>query len=158
MSDLDDAIEQHMAHIVFEEQHPFSPNEISKDIALDQIVTHNLTIKVIGHHTDTVSVAISCSFRPTLIDLKYMIQLFGALTGIEVYFASILENAKNGYSSTVVDVDVPSYRQWMAKMWHFGVDTIDEYVKKEFEVTFEEGMSDLYRIYSKRMKGGKKKS
>ena len=96
-----------MAHIVFEEQHPFSPNEISKDIALDQIVTHNLTIKVIVHHTDTVSVAISCSFRPTLIDLKYMIQLFGALTGIEVYFASILENAKNGYSSTVVDVDVP---------------------------------------------------
>ena len=76
MSDLDDAIEQHMAHIVFEEQHPFSPNEISKDIALDQIVTHNLTIKVIVHRTDTVSVAISCSFRPTLIDLKYMIQLF----------------------------------------------------------------------------------
>ena len=86
-----------------------------------------------------------------------MIQLFGALTGIEVYFASILENAKNGYSSTVVDVDVPFYPQWMAKMWHFGVDTIDEDVKKEFEVTFEEGMSDLYRIYSKRMKGGKKK-
>ena len=40
-------------------------------------------------------------------------------------------------------------------MWHFGVDTIDEYVKKEFEVTFEEGMFDLYRIYSKRMKDGK---
>ena len=39
-------------------------------------------------------------FTPTLIDLKYMLQVFGALTGIEVYLASILENAKNGYSST----------------------------------------------------------
>ena len=42
-------------------------------------------------------------------------------------------------------------------MWHFGVDTIDEYANKGFEVTFEEGMSDLYRIYTKRTKGGKSK-
>ena len=40
-------------------------------------------------------------------------------------------------------------------MWHFGVDTIDEYTGKEFEVTFEEGMSDLYRIHTKQMKDGK---
>jgi hypothetical protein len=39
-------------------------------------------------------------------------------------------------------------------MWHFGVDTIDEYGKEEFHVTFEERMSDLYRIYTKRMKDG----
>ena len=42
-------------------------------------------------------------------------------------------------------------------MWHFGVDTIDEYTDKEFEVTFEEGMSDLYRIYTKRTKNSKNK-
>jgi hypothetical protein len=40
-------------------------------------------------------------------------------------------------------------------MWHFGIDTIDEYTGKEFEVTFEEGISDLYRIYTKRLKDGK---
>jgi hypothetical protein len=34
------------------------------------------------------------------------------------------------------------------------VDTIDEYGKEEFHVTFEERMSDLYRIYTKRMKDG----
>ena len=37
-------------------------------------------------------------------------------------------------------------------MWHFGVDTIQEYTRKEFEVTFGEGISDLYRVYTKRMK------
>ena len=36
-------------------------------------------------------------------------------------------------------------------MWHFGVDSIDEYSGKEFHVTFEEGMTDLVRIYTKRI-------
>ncbi len=40
-------------------------------------------------------------------------------------------------------------------MWHFGIDTRTTYGKKEFEVTFEQGMLDLYRIYTKRMKDGK---
>jgi hypothetical protein len=40
-------------------------------------------------------------------------------------------------------------------MWHFGVDTRTSYDKEEFQVTFEEGMLDLYRIYTKRMKDGK---
>ena len=42
-------------------------------------------------------------------------------------------------------------------MWHFGVDSVDEYSGKEFHVTFEEGMSDLIRIYTKRMDGNKQK-
>ena len=29
-------------------------------------------------------------------------------------------------------------------MWHFGVDSIDEYTGKEFHVTFEEGMFKIY--------------
>jgi hypothetical protein len=40
-------------------------------------------------------------------------------------------------------------------MWHFGVDTIQEYTRKEFEVTFDDGISDLYRVYTKRMKDGR---
>ena len=42
-------------------------------------------------------------------------------------------------------------------MWHFGVDTLTEYTGRQFEVTFEEGVSDLYRIYTKRMKDGRNK-
>jgi hypothetical protein len=37
-------------------------------------------------------------------------------------------------------VTIPCYRQWIVKMWHFGVDSIDEYTGKEFHVTFEEGV------------------
>jgi hypothetical protein len=42
-------------------------------------------------------------------------------------------------------------------MWHFGVDSIDEYIGKEFHITFEEGMSGLIRIYTKRMENNKQK-
>ena len=40
-------------------------------------------------------------------------------------------------------------------MWHFGVDAIQEYTREEFEVTFGNGISDLYRVYTKRMKDGR---
>jgi hypothetical protein len=38
-------------------------------------------------------------------------------------------------------------------MWHFGVDTLDEYDSQEFNVTIQEGLSDLFRIYTKRIRG-----
>jgi hypothetical protein len=42
--------------------------------------------------------------------------------------------------------------KWVVTMWHFGVDTILENAGKEFEVTFGDGISDLYTVYTKRMK------
>jgi hypothetical protein len=39
----------------------------------------------------------------------------------------------------------------------FGVDELDEYSKQEFHVTIEEGLGDVFRIYTKRMKDGKLK-
>jgi len=52
-------------------------------------------------------------------------------------------------------VTVPRYTKWIVTMWHFGVDTFTEYTGKEFEVTFGNGISDLYRIYTKRMMDGR---
>jgi hypothetical protein len=101
------------------------------------------------HHTDTVSVAISCSFRPIAVDGEDLFQLFEALTRTETYLANTMDQ------SSIDGSRIPAYRSWTTRMWHFGYDTIDEYTGKEFEVTFEEGMSDLYRIYTKRMKDGK---
>jgi hypothetical protein len=49
-------------------------------------------------------------------------------------------------------ISVPRFTTWIVKMWHFGIDSLDEYDKEEFHVTFEEGISDLFRIYTKRMK------
>jgi hypothetical protein len=55
-------------------------------------------------------------------------------------------------------VVVPRYTTWIVKMWHFGFDLLDRYDKDEFHITFEEGISDLYRIYTRRMKDGKIKA
>ena len=42
--------------------HPeLEPNAKSKDISLEALETHNLTIKTTIHHTDTVSVIVGCS-------------------------------------------------------------------------------------------------
>ena len=49
----------------------------------------------------------------------------------------------------------PSYMKWIVTMWSFGVDTPGEHTGKEFEVTFGEGVSALYMIYTKGMKDGK---
>jgi hypothetical protein len=95
------------------------------------------------HQTGTVSVAIACSFRPIAIDIPDLLQLCEVLTRTEIRVAN------DSHSITI-----PRYTKWIVKMWHFGVDTIDEYGKEEFHVTFEERMSDLYRIYTKRMKDG----
>jgi hypothetical protein len=42
-------------------------------------------------------------------------------------------------------------------MWHFGIDGIDTYDGEAFRVTFEEGISDIYTIYTKRMKDGRQR-
>jgi hypothetical protein len=129
-------------------------NPDNKDIMLPSSIFFDyIDILVTIHHTDTVSVAVSCSFRPIVINLPDFLQLYEALARTEMYLA--YEREKSRCTSNIADV--PSFRTWTVKMWHFGVDTIDEYTGDEFNITFEEGMSDLYRIYVKRMKDGKKR-
>lgn len=100
----------------------------------------------------TQSQNVNCSNKATTLVYISLIT-FEALTRTEIYLANIIENRKSRDDSTVVAI--PSDRQWIINMWHFGVDTLDEYTGKEFHVTFEEGMSDMYRIYTKRMRDGR---
>jgi hypothetical protein len=142
---------------VFSRTYAEKVNPYNKDVLLPTFTFFNyLDIIATVHHTDTVSVAISCSFKPVAMDAKDLGLLFEALTRTEISLAITLEKNVHGSNGIVAaDSAIPSFREWIVKMWHFGVDTIDEYTGKEFEVTFEEGMSDLYRIYTKRMKDGK---
>jgi hypothetical protein len=56
---------------VISTNHPeFKPNDFSKDISLEPLETHDLTIKTTIHHTDTVSVIVACSLNPVAADLK----------------------------------------------------------------------------------------
>jgi hypothetical protein len=59
------------------------PNEVSKDISVEPLETHGLTIKSTIHHTDTISVMVACSERPVAADLKGLVRLSNALTRVE---------------------------------------------------------------------------
>jgi hypothetical protein len=51
---------------VISTNHPeLRPNAVSKDISLEPLETHNLTIKTTIHHTDTVSVIVACPHVPS---------------------------------------------------------------------------------------------
>jgi hypothetical protein len=64
--------------------HPeLEPNAKSKDISLEPLHTHDLTIKTTIHHTDTVSVMVACSQTPVAADLKGLVRLSNALTRVE---------------------------------------------------------------------------
>jgi hypothetical protein len=128
-------------------------NPANKDIQLPTSTFLNyIDVIVTIHHTNTVAVAIACSLRPIAIDAKDMFQLFEALTRTETFLANTME--KSGHNSIIAAAHIPSYRSWIVKIWHFGIDTLDAYGKEGFHVTFEEGISDVYRVYTKR-KGSK---
>ena len=118
-------------------------------------ISYYTDVSVTIHHTDTVSIAIVCSYRPIAVDLGDIISLFELLLRTEFKLTKLVEGSSKiiGESITIV---IPSSRTWIVKMWHFGVDGIDEYSGKEFEVTIEEGLGDLYRIYTKRLIDSKK--
>jgi hypothetical protein len=103
------------------------------------------------HHSDTVSIAIGCSFRPIALDIPDLLQLIEALTRVEVHLTNAVKESV-AHDLNAPRVSIPRFTSWIVKMWHFGVDSLDEYDKEEFHVTFEEGISDLFRIYTKRMK------
>lgn len=113
-----------------------------------------LDIVITIHHSDTVSISIGCSFRPIVLDVPDLFQLIEALTRVEVYLTNAI-NESIAHDLNAPRVSIPRFTTWIVKMWHFGIDTLDEYDKREFHVTFEEGISDIFRIYTKRMKNKK---
>ena len=65
----------------------------SRDIKLQTLTFFDyIYITITIHHTNTVSIAISCSFRPIAVDAKDIMQLFEALTRTEVHIVSIIDN------------------------------------------------------------------
>jgi hypothetical protein len=69
---------------VISTNHPeFKPNDISKDIFLEPIVIHDLTIKTTIHHSNTVTIIVACSLNPVVADLKGLVRLSNALARVE---------------------------------------------------------------------------
>jgi hypothetical protein len=134
---------------IFRTIHPDLMNVNNQDIHLPSLTFFEyLDVGISLHHSDTVSISVGCSYRPIALDIPDILQLIEALTRIEMH----LTNAVNVHNLDAPRVSIPRFTTWVVKMWHFGVDTLDEYDKEEFHVTFEEGISDIFRIYAKRMK------
>jgi hypothetical protein len=130
--------------------HPeLKPNEVSKDISLDPLLTHDLTIKTTIHHTDTVSVIVACSLIPVAADLKGLVRLSNALTRIEERLLRYIECVPPSLSLS----PIPEHDSWTVTMWHFGFDSPSEYTGEEFEVAWEDGEDELMRLYTKDMSG-----
>lgn len=135
----------------FSSKFPISINVNNNDVNLNPIqFFDDITFKTTVHNTDTVSIAIACSLRPIVIDIPDILYLIELMTRTELTIANLCQDS-------VESIVIPRYTTWTVKMWHFGFDTSDRYEGEKFHVTFEEGIGDLWRIYTKRMKDGKTK-
>ena len=135
--------------------HPeLKPNDVSKDIVLDPILTHDLTIKTTIHHTDTVSVIVACSLNPIAADTKGLLRLSNALTRVEERLLRYMECRSLSLSSSS-SIPIPEHNSWTVTMWHLGSDSLNEYAGERFESTWEDGENALLRIYTKDLKNHK---
>jgi hypothetical protein len=129
------------------------PNEVSKDISLLPIQTYDMEAKTVVHHSDTVSVIISCSMKPVVVDHEGLIRLSNMLTSVEERLLA----AVTGCAHTMPplpQIHIPDHNSWIVMMWHFGTDSLSEYAGERFEMTWEDGEHALLRIYTKDMKEG----
>ena len=132
--------------------HPNLVNNNNQDLRLISLTLFEyLDIGITIHHSDMVSISIGCSFKPIALDVPDLFRLIEALTRVEIHLTNAI-NKLIAHDLNAPRVSVPRFTTWIVKMWHFGIDSLDEYDKEEFHVTFEEGVSDIFRIYTKRMK------
>ena len=135
--------------------HPeLKPNERSKDISLSLMETDNLTIRVVIHHTDMVSVIVGCSLRPVVLDIEGLIPLSIALTRVEERLSRLLDVRNQLLLSPKFHL-IPEHNSWIVTMWHFGKDSLNEYTGERFEHTWEQGKEALICVYTKDLRDGK---
>jgi hypothetical protein len=129
------------------------PNKVSKDISLMPIQTYDMEAKTVVHHSDTVSVIISCSMKPVVVDHEGLIRLSNMLTSVEERLSALVTGCAHS-TSPLPQIHIPDHNSWIVTMWHFGTDSLSEYAGEKFEMTWEDGEHALLRIYSKDMKDG----
>ena len=134
--------------------HPeLTPNGASKDISLLPIQAYDTEAKTVVHHSDTVSVIVSCSMKPVVVDHEGLIRLSNILTSVEERLLALVTGCAHTISP-LPQILIPNHSSWIVTMWHFGIDSLSEYAGEKFEMTWEDGEHALLRIYSKDMKEG----
>ena len=123
-------------------------NLCNQDIYLLDGEENNIKFSVTVHKTDTISISLACSYFPIEIDIHGIMRLWNTLTIIEERLHS------------KIDCDtftIPTHKQWVVTMWHFGRDALISYSGKKYTVEFGLAKEMLLRIYTKDWSNGKKK-
>lgn len=130
-------------------------NSKSKDIKIGDWSEDGVIMKVFVHKTNVVSVMIGCSLNPFPLDSDGIIHLSNSLIRIEERLRTIIASSYI-YNKSNEKLTIPSYRNWMVTMWHFGRDSQTDYTGQRFSVTFEQAQGILIRAYVKDFKNKKR--
>lgn len=151
-----------------------SIRQSSNDILIPTWNFDDLLVRVTVHRTDTVSISVGCALAPVVVDVNGVIRLSVALARVEERLNELLKNAAadkagrhpNPTNAIVDDIangkigqqqrsQVPDHRQWIVTMWHFGADSLTEYSRAMFHMSWEVGRNSLVRAYTKIMRDRK---
>ncbi|MGA7900848.1 MAG: hypothetical protein WCA39_18535 [Nitrososphaeraceae archaeon] len=111
------------------------PNEVGKDISLLSILMYDMEAKTVVHHSDTVSVIVSCSMKPVVVDHGGLIRLSNILTSVEERLLALVTGCPHTISP-LPQIHIPNHNSWIVTMWHFGTDSLSEYAGEKFEMTW----------------------
>ena len=146
---------------LFSSNPTFKLNSFSKDIRLGKwkINDNDIYALVTIHRTNTVSIVISCSFHPFPLDISGIIDLSNVLTRIEERISKMIHDSLNEIIFSNVmerpEIIIPSYKDWIVTMWHFGADSLVEFSGEKFSMKWKIAEKIMIQAYSKVFKNKK---
>jgi hypothetical protein len=147
---------------LFSSNPTFKLNFFSKDIKLGKWKINddnNIYSLVTIHRTNTVSIVISCSYHPFPLDISGIIDLSNVLTRIEERISKMVHDSMNEiFFSNVMErpeIIIPTYKEWIVTMWHFGADSMVEYSGEKFSMKWNTAENIMIQAYSKVFKNRK---
>jgi hypothetical protein len=69
--------------------------------------------------------------------MKGIIRLSNALTRIEERLSRLLEQTEYMSLSSPSSTSIPDHNTWIVTMWHFGIDSLREFVGDRFEMSWK---------------------
>ena len=139
----------------------FEMNPQSKDIKLAEWrFDKDVFVTVTVHRTNTVTVIIGCSLRPFPLNFQGISNLVELLTRIEERLSSLPYRILGQSERDIINhstFTVPSYKDWIVKMWHIGADSLRRYSGESISLKWEIAQNVIIQIYSKKFRDGKRR-
>ena len=127
----------------------------NKSIAFGYFDIEKLNVKIRIQKTDTVTVIVSCSSNPIMLDASGVMRLTEVLTRVDERLAAILNDFRNktyNKEYNPSEIKIPNKDEWKIVLWHLGRDSITQYSGKMFECNWGAAKNLFIRIYSKELK------